>query len=187
MATFASRLFASWWPVDPGHVCDALCGLCFWGYLHGVVALSSLFVENQLRSHFFFPSHRFDMRQLTAASVLLALLSLWGLPVVSAFTGRLSEDNLPACCRRNGKHHCMMQMAPSTDSRPAFSGTPQHCPLFPKGVLPGPTRLNLFAPAPSATFFAAVQSHPAFAAQTEARYRIAFDRSRLKRGPPRLI
>lgn len=119
--------------------------------------------------------------------MLLAVLSLWGAPVVSVFVGRSLESSLPACCRRNGKHHCMMRMTPGSNSEPAFSAPPQHCPLFPKGMLPGPTRLNLFVPVPSAIFFAAVQSHPALAAQTEARYRIAFDRARLKRGPPALI
>lgn len=124
------------------------------------------------------------MRQWTAASVLLVVLSLWGTPVVSAFTSRLPEDNLPVCCRRGGKHHCMMQRMMEPGSGPVFVAPPQHCPLYPKSVVPGPPRLNLFVPAPCAMFFAAVQSHPAFAAQTEARYRIAFDRSRLKRGPP---
>ncbi len=63
----------------------------------------------------------------------------------------------------------------------------QHCPLYPKGVLPGPTRVNLFVDAPGALSFAAVRSHPALVAQIEARYRIAFDRTRLKRGPPVLL
>ena len=127
------------------------------------------------------------MRQVTALAVLLVVLSLWGAPVVSAFTRGSPEDNLPACCRRNGKHHCTMQRTPDTGSGAAFTIPPQHCPMYPKGVIPSPTRVNLFTPAPSATFFAAVQSHPAFAPQIEARYRIAFDRSRLKRGPPTLI
>ncbi len=155
--------------------------------LDPVVALLCILGENRLRSHFLIPSHRLEMRQLTAASVLLALLSLWGLPICSAFTGRSAEDNLPVCCRRNGKHHCAIQTMPDTRSGAAFTAPPQHCPLYPKGVVPSPTRVNLFAPTASAVFFAALQSHPTFAPQTEARYRIAFDRSRLKRGPPTLI
>jgi hypothetical protein len=125
------------------------------------------------------------MRQLTAASVLLVVLSLWGAPFVAAFTGRTQDDHLSACCRRDGKHHCMQTML-EPGSGSAVVAPPQHCPLYPKSLPPGPTRLNVFVPAPGAMFFAAVQSHPAFAAQTEARYRIAFDRSRLKRGPPAL-
>jgi len=120
--------------------------------------------------------------------VLLVVLSLWGAPVLSALTSRSAEDRLPACCRRGGKHHCAMQMMMDSGSGPAFAAPPQHCPFYPKGVLPGPTRLSLFVPAQvAAFFFAAVQSHPAFAAQTETLYRIAFDRSRLKRGPPSLL
>jgi hypothetical protein len=60
----------------------------------------------------------------------------------------------------------------------------QHCPLYPKNVVPHLSRLNFFVPQPGALAFAALQSHAAVLAQTEARYRIAFDRSRLKRGPP---
>jgi len=81
-----------------------------------------------------------------------------------------------------------MQMMMDSGSGLRFAAPPQHCPLYPKSVLAGPTRLSLFVPAQSAAFFsAAVQAHPSSAAQTEARYRIAFDRSRLKRGPPSLL
>lgn len=124
------------------------------------------------------------MRHLTATAVLLAVLSLWGAPVAAALSMGSPVEHLPSCCRRNGKHHCMMQTMLEPGAGPAFAAPPQHCPLYPKSVLPGPMRFNLFVPEPGAAFFAAVQSHPAVSTQTEAKYRIAFDRIRLKRGPP---
>jgi hypothetical protein len=78
----------------------------------------------------------------------------------------------------------MMQTMLEPCSSPAFTAPLQHWPLYPKSVLSGTTRLNLFVPEPGAAFFAAVESHPTLATQTEAKYRIAFDRTRLKRGPP---
>jgi hypothetical protein len=109
------------------------------------------------------------MRQFTAATVLLAVLSLCGAPVVAALSTGSPEDNVPVCCRRNGKHHCMMQKVSEPGSGPVFTAPPQHCPLYPKAVLPGTTRLSVLIPAPGARFFAAVQSHPVLVAQTEAR------------------
>jgi hypothetical protein len=68
-------------------------------------------------------------------SILLILV--FGLGPLSA-TLQASEDaSLPACCRRNGAHHCAMaaQVAAmgghsSPDPRPAFT-VPLTCPYYP--------------------------------------------------------
>ena len=44
--------------------------------------------------------------------------------------------------------------------------------------------MHLYTPPASGLFYAGILSHPVIAAQTEAHYRVAYDRSRLKRGPP---
>ena len=61
------------------------------------------------------------------ASVVLCLVG-WGplVPMASAFTG----NAIPACCRRGGKHHCMMMagMAASEDGSPRATTKPDPCP-----------------------------------------------------------
>jgi len=122
------------------------------------------------------------MRRTSATLLLLVFLSIVSAPLLSGF-----EDpykNLPACCRKGGKHHCVMQGMVDQSPGTHLSAPAERCPLFPKTPATGARAQFLFAPGPSSMFFAALASHPAIAAQSEARYRISFDRARLKRGPP---
>lgn len=46
--------------------------------------------------------------------ISMLLLLLFGLPFVSslvAASGLTPDAGVPACCRRNGVHHCTMSMA----------------------------------------------------------------------------
>jgi hypothetical protein len=68
-------------------------------------------------------------------SILLILV--FGLGPLSATLQAKDESYLPACCRRNGAHHCAMavqmarMLAPlSRDTRPAFT-VPLTCPYYP--------------------------------------------------------
>ncbi|HTJ28901.1 MAG TPA: hypothetical protein VL346_00275 [Acidobacteriaceae bacterium] len=124
------------------------------------------------------------MRKWTAASLLMVVLMLLSAPVAFALPGRTAESLVPACCRKVGKHHCSMQTQASPGAGSTWSALPQHCPLYPGQAPQVVVDAKFFVPAAGAAFFAAMWSHPAIQAQTEARYRIAFDRSRLKRGPP---
>jgi hypothetical protein len=94
------------------------------------------------------------------------------------------ESNLPACCRRNGAHHCAMAMR--SNAMPAsgtnLSALPQHCPAYPALVTPL-RHVNLTAPAGPAAF-AELVSNPAIRRQTEARACVSPDCARHKRGPP---
>ena len=94
-----------------------------------------------------------------------------------------ADANLPACCRRNGKHHCMMRMMEdSTDSKLRFTTVQEKCPYTPaQAVAP---RIQTPTREQSQLFFAEIKAHPALAFQTEAHLRISFSRSRQKRGPP---
>ena len=98
-----------------------------------------------------------------------------------------SESKLPACCRKDGKHCCSMTAAPN--GRPSSAGAGvvrEKCPSFPQSRSTSPSgRANGIMP--RQTFFAAILSHPALHAQTEARYRVAFSRARQKRGPPEIL
>jgi hypothetical protein len=123
------------------------------------------------------------LRRLIAIS-LLATLGLPFVPPLLALTAR-SESNLPACCRRNGKHHCMMGMADRslrTGGDPQFTAPAEKCPYSPAAVIA--THGNTFAPPLAQALFAALVAHPAIAAQTESKLRISLSRSRQKRGPP---
>jgi hypothetical protein len=121
--------------------------------------------------------------------ISILLLVVFGFPVVLPMLamGQDAEASLPACCRRNGKHHCMM----STDSRgklftdhsPQFDATPEKCPYSPAAVAPVPPH-PLASPAIAAAIYADLISHPAGFSQTEAKRRISLDRSHQKRGPP---
>jgi hypothetical protein len=96
---------------------------------------------------------------------------------------------LPACCRRAGKHHCMMHMsegnqAPS--STPQFSAQPEKCPYCPATLQlsHGPNALGV----PSAQAeFSGFSGQAAAIARAESKRRISRDRSRQKRGPPALF
>jgi hypothetical protein len=126
------------------------------------------------------PSHR---RLSVLSGFVLFLVVLFSLPLITpllALTGG-SDANLPACCRRNGAHHCML-LAGSSGAGVNFSAIPQRCPAYPAVTTPvhrGDLSLHS-----AALIFAEIVSHPAIKTQTLARARVAFDRSRQKRGPP---
>lgn len=66
--------------------------------------------------------------------VLTALLVLFfGLGPLTAVLPASDEARLPACCRRDGAHHCAMAMhmgALDNGAEAAFSA-PSHCPMYP--------------------------------------------------------
>jgi hypothetical protein len=116
------------------------------------------------------------------------LLALLGLPFVSPLLASITGDNasLPACCRRNGAHHCMnmvMQLHPSS-SDPHMQAPPEKCPYYPASV--AVFHGNAFVPPTAQVIFAGLIAHPAVVAQTESKLRISRERSRQKRGPPSL-
>ena len=119
------------------------------------------------------------MRRLISVTLLL----LFSLPLISpafAIQAR-SGGGLPACCRRNGAHHCMGNMQPAAPGT-FLTATPQRCPYCPAAVTQ--LRHGDLALHAAPLIFAGVLSHPSVKIQTLARARVALDRSRHKRGPP---
>jgi len=113
--------------------------------------------------------------------VAISLLMLFVFPFVLPLFGTSAMDaTLPACCRRTGKHHCMIFMAWSQNR--SFRTIREKCPysIAPPAVLV----LRSFTPSTAASVFAGVTRHPACAPQVEAQLRVSFDRTRQKRGPP---
>jgi hypothetical protein len=115
----------------------------------------------------------------------IVLLVIFSFPLISPVLALTSgsDASLPACCRRGGAHHCMlMRTAESTGSAVSLTATPPRCPAFPAVVTPVKHGDLSFHAA--SLIFAEIVSHPAVRTQTEARARVALDRSRQKRGPP---
>ncbi|MFZ0663221.1 MAG: hypothetical protein WAM66_11055 [Acidobacteriaceae bacterium] len=120
------------------------------------------------------------MRRILAIPLLILFILPFALPL---FGTSVAEAAVPACCRRNGKHHCMMYMEWS--QRRSFTTVREKCPysIVPPAILV----LHSFAPFPSASVFAGVTRHPAVSPQVEAQQRVSFDRTCQKRGPPARI
>ena len=120
----------------------------------------------------------------------ILLLAFFGLPLMSPLfaLGTDVPSSVPACCRRNGAHHClggMTEHAGASKQGIQIGALAQKCPYLPKAV--AATHPNLLAPGTSAAVFAGIVSHPTGIAQSESKRRISCDRSRQKRGPPSLL
>jgi len=93
------------------------------------------------------------------------------------------DSQLPACCRRDGKHHCaMMAMAERDSQKASFRQQPAACP-YRSGSFTLTYSFGLYPPA-SLSFYASIVEHPAVHQQTELRHLISATRSHQKRGPP---
>lgn len=120
------------------------------------------------------------------AAILVVLFSY---PLIApAFASSPVDSQLPACCRRDGKHHCAMQMADmEVGNIPSgLTTVSEKCPWAP--FAHGPLMLpHSFTPSPHRTI-AGLSHGPALVVRAaEAGYRISADRTRHKRGPPRLL
>ena len=109
------------------------------------------------------------------------LLAAFGLPVAASALA-LAQDSgsphLPACCRRNGAHHCAMLAA--SNGAPAVSAT---CPSFPQPSATAPaTNVAALVPPPPATLLHRTTFTASQRAETQRR--LSRERSRHKRGPP---
>ncbi|MFZ0591926.1 MAG: hypothetical protein WAM39_15785, partial [Bryobacteraceae bacterium] len=114
------------------------------------------------------------------------LIVLFGFSPISPAVFALDEDsNLPACCRRAGKHHCAKaanQFEPA--SGPAFNAG--RCSQFP-AVQAVPANRTATLPGTARAIFSKLVSHPASCRQAEAICRISYSRTGQKRGPPTIL
>lgn len=124
-----------------------------------------------------------SMRRLVASFLAVLFTAILLAPVVLANP----EKNLPSCCRRDGKHHCSSMKAQAESHHgPTVRSEKMRCAQYPfAGV--SSVVAKVAPPAAGPAMFAAVVSHPAVQAQTEARQRTSFTRTCQKRGPPSLL
>jgi hypothetical protein len=118
-------------------------------------------------------------------AIALSLLAIFSLMLIAPIFGPDAESSLPPCCRRHGKHHCMMQRLLALSGAPG--GPPavqEHCPCQPgaSGVIYSrayaaevPRRLQTGTVQPAA-----------LPEPNEPRRQPAFFDSFPKRGPPSL-
>lgn len=116
----------------------------------------------------------------------ILLLIVMGLPMASPLLALTAsaDDHLPACCRRNGRHRCMMAMGGSHDAsaETQMRAKAEKCPMYPQASVAVPH--DVATPPAQHALFASIVSHPAGVAQTESKWRVSRYRSRQKRGPP---
>ncbi|HVN03344.1 MAG TPA: hypothetical protein VMT86_02940 [Bryobacteraceae bacterium] len=126
------------------------------------------------------------MRRVPA--ILLVCVISYSLIGPALFAGAGSD--LPACCRRDGKHHCVMMdmdwAAESASSGPSVAALQARCPYFPKGGVLLPQAAPALLAAVTHVYHAMVHEL-AIQAQAEAGYRVSLSRSHQKRGPPSFL
>jgi len=113
----------------------------------------------------------------------ILLLAAFGLPVIAPALalGESLDTHLPACCRRNGAHHCSMIL--NTSNAPTISST---CPSFPQPSATAPTNTSTaIATTPTLQILHLTSLTPTQRAETQRR--LSRERSRHKRGPPPTI
>ena len=112
----------------------------------------------------------------------ILLLLVFGLPLASpvfALTAN-SDAQLPACCRRAGKHHCT-GMADNNGDHRNVAALQEKCPYCP--AVPS-ISTNFAMGLPVALVLPALHGQSALVAQAQVSQRIAQERARHKRGPP---
>jgi hypothetical protein len=119
----------------------------------------------------------------------IVLLAFIGLPFASPLLALRAkiDSGVRACCRRSGKHHCLMsagERAKLSQGAQAFSSPTEKCPYCPASI--AIVHSDAFAPHAAQAVYAGLTAHPAVVAQTESKMRTSCARSRQKRGPPTL-
>jgi hypothetical protein len=119
-------------------------------------------------------------------ALAMVLLVGFSLPLIAPlFASGFSEASLPACCRRNGKHHCMMAATMMGEASSRERTVAEKCPYSPFAglalMLP-----HAYAAAHRPGTTAGYAGPAAIVRDALAGYRISADRTRQKRGPPSL-
>ncbi len=112
------------------------------------------------------------------------VLALFSFPLISPVLYASGRPELPACCRRTGKHHCAsMQPSAAVGGGLALRATPSRCPLYPGGFTSQVLPQVLAAPAPVRTA-APDLSAGSVVPEESIRAGVATSAANANRGPP---
>jgi hypothetical protein len=129
------------------------------------------------------PSPGYDTYIVRRALASL-LVALFGFPLIAPLLAASPESQLPACCRRLGKHRCEMASTTSTDGKPVLQAS--HCASFPATGLVLATQYAATVAAPRRLSVALATTQVRNAASTAGSTTVVY-RACPKRGPPVLI
>ncbi|MGO8759439.1 MAG: hypothetical protein ACLQG3_15070 [Terracidiphilus sp.] len=115
-------------------------------------------------------------------TIALTQLALFSLMLIAPFFGPDAEASLPPCCRRNGKHHCMMMEQWLNGAGDKRAHVSDRCTCRPTGG--GALTCCLFTPAAEGRPATASAQPATLAERIEARRQQAFFDDHPKRGPP---
>ena len=120
------------------------------------------------------------MQRLLAA----LLLCVTGFMPVGAWVNASYALKLPACCRVQGKHQCVMQRA--AEGGASFRSIADKCPFA--ASIGAPAVTASISPVPVITLFSHnLASQWIGRAEAKGFFHVAFDRSDPKRGPPSIL
>jgi hypothetical protein len=124
-----------------------------------------------------------SVRRIVAAGLLCLLGQGW----MAALLVSAPQSNLPACCRRNGKHHCgMSQAAGPAAYDSSYAAAAPTCPLYPKTVPKALGGVQLF-PFHAQRFLERIAAQKSPASPAVIQYLVSYTPAHPKRGPPHLL
>jgi hypothetical protein len=116
-------------------------------------------------------------------AIAISLMMLFSWTLTAPFFAPDNQASLPACCRRNGKHHCSARMMGLlAGSQRGFTTVAEKCPRCPLNA--SSTNSPQYQVESAAAIYVEFVTYPAIAPQSEAVYPISSLRSHQKRGPP---
>jgi hypothetical protein len=112
------------------------------------------------------------------------LLVLFTLSLLSPAFGSDSDTGVPACCRRNGAHHCLMagSMLGARGAQPGFRNN-RKCPLY-SGFSLMPGHASSIIHPPFAADSIPFRTASILVRQTDLARAVSASRAHSKRGPP---
>jgi len=113
---------------------------------------------------------------------VLLLSAVGWLPIASALTSASAAQNLPACCRLLGKHHCS---AAHSGGKPDLRSKADQCPFVP-AVSAAAVPVLAF-PSPGFALPHAPLARRVASARNSTLLHFTFDRTGQKRGPPAFL